>query len=1110
MTTFPTRICIVTPCFNAAATIDQTISSVLNQAGPFEIDYHVQDGGSTDDTLERLELWKRRIEEGQWPLFCKAIRFTYESVPDKGMYDAIARGFSKFEFADSDWLTWINADDMLAPGACALMSLIDADPQKGEISWVAGTATIISEGSIVGQADRRMASAVIKQGLCDGKHWEFVQQEGTFFRASLWATIDAGHDFSSFRLAGDWNLWRKFAQTEELFQVGYPLGLFHEREGQLSKAQRDAYMAEISGIIADEQRAQCLVGLIGRELSQKRLSVDFASRTLRTTERDLSMHLKHRLIVRFGDVEAKRLEAEYKKGTPKVRVDVARVAGFVVDDQSPPAGITGPKSEFIAYNAEWQFPAITELYAFSKARELLPRVKGVCYLAFPWATLFDQINSKFDRGSGLADSLAKLRVAERGCDYVVTVCQHIHMLQYADYLTQSGVTDVFWSHADIGQDEIETSSGKKLRIHPFPLYPVQSIDLPAPDFSRKRPYLFSFVGAKSNQWYLTQSRNWILKKLSGHPRGFVTGKDGWHYQKIVYDLQIRQSATDNAGLVDEEASNAFRQLLQDSVFSLCPSGSGPNSIRLWESIGAGAIPVILADSYKVPGDEALWKNAAVFCRETPEDIAALPGRLEAIAADPALLASMRAHLAQLWMLYGPECFVADIQDFYLEVASRAHAKTEKGPPLHQLAENIASSASPSDHDVVSFLKLCVGRLVLDPKSFADAVRQDRVLRGAAECALMRCPDSRLAAKAAQMWVAAGLDLPEQSESQTLRVARFRRPQIHLFGRHGNRTPMYYAPYRRLFEQRVDYQDDIWKADVVVTGFDTDFRGEAAELARKASVRPEMNFLVVSEEPLWDTVWSGVLDKQMGHAGAGELKIAYSVVNHVNSNVFAFEKLPYFITTEDKFFARYSRLFQRNAALSAEEILSRWQSASIRSAFYAERRLEDRFDLYRPELGVRGLCAWRTRLAEAVSRGPVVRVGQGWNPNAVRRQSLVDWHLDKLSALDQRALIVSGVENTHHPDYITEKVFDAFAVLGVPLYYAEPRHRLHEVCPEGGFLNLYGHSEESAAAMIDGFEPDLEFARAYLATQKTLAHLFSDPETLNRERGRVVSEIMKVT
>lgn len=1098
-----TRVFIVTPCFNAADTIDQTIASVLNQAGPFELHYHVQDGGSLDDTGLRLQRWAERVAGGLDPKFCIAIHFTYDIAPDKGMYDAIARGFASFDLAAEDWLTWINADDMLASGACALMATIDAKPQDEPIDWVSGTATIVSQGAIISQVDRRMAADVIREGLCDGRHWDFVQQEGTFFRAALWKKIDPYADFVRLRLAGDWNLWRRFAESSELYQVSYALGLFHVREGQLSQLQRDAYFEEIDSIVPEQELTRALLALIGRPLRQKRLSVDFATRHIQLVERDLSMHLRHRLNVRFGEEKAKALEAEYAN----VRVQEQASASYILDDALDPANLLGRRTDIIAHNAEWQFPAITELHAFAKARELLPYVPDVCYLAFPWATLIDQVNAKFDRGQALSATLRNLAVPDRTYARVVTVCQHIHMGQYAELLTGAGVTDVFWSHAVKGQDEIVATDGRTLRIHPFPLYPVQAIEIDRTKINSERRHLFSFIGAKSNQWYLTQSREWILELLSEHPRGLVAGRDNWHYQKIVYDLQIHQKATDSASLVDDDASKGFRALLLDSIFSLCPSGSGPNSIRLWESIGAGAIPVILADTYQLPGDPALWNSAVVFCPETREDIAALPGRLEAIAADPALLANMRKHIDQLWTLYGPDVFTTDLHRFYIDISGEYHALHDSGPPLAALAKRINFGQLSAIGGLDVFLKLCAGRLVLDGSAFGETVKQDRALRSACEYALSHCGDDELVARVSTAWTQAGLELPDEEITKRAHPVPVRRPRVHLYGRHSNRTPMHYAPYRRLFERHIDYVDDIGKADTIVTGFDIDFRTAASDLNKKVSVRPELRLLVVSEEPLWDTVWSDVLDESSGSTGQGLNAVSYAVANHVNSNVFAFDELPYFITTNDKFFQRYAQFFQRNAALSVDELLAIWREAPIRAAFYAERRFEERFDIFRPGLAVRGLCSWRTRVAEAVRRGEVVRVGQGWNPDAARRQSLPDWHLDKLTALDRRSLFVSGLENTHHPDYITEKLFDAFAVLGVPLYYAAPSHRIHEICSSGGFLNLYGHSEEAAAAFVDDFEPDAAFAEAYLDTQKALASLFSDPETLNRERDRVVSAVL---
>ena len=52
-----TNISIVTPCYNSARTIRQTLDSVLNQTKP-PYEYIVKDGGSTDSTMQILEEYR--------------------------------------------------------------------------------------------------------------------------------------------------------------------------------------------------------------------------------------------------------------------------------------------------------------------------------------------------------------------------------------------------------------------------------------------------------------------------------------------------------------------------------------------------------------------------------------------------------------------------------------------------------------------------------------------------------------------------------------------------------------------------------------------------------------------------------------------------------------------------------------------------------------------------------------------------------------------------------------------------------------------------------------------------------------------------------------------
>ncbi|MBY6092896.1 exostosin family protein [Maritimibacter alkaliphilus] len=360
-------------------------------------------------------------------------------------------------------------------------------------------------------------------------------------------------------------------------------------------------------------------------------------------------------------------------------------------------GLGQPKRKksdmIVAYDHNWQFPAITEQHAFNMLSEQLDtrRTDGrVIYFAFPWATLIDNLlhNKKNpEKTAFLKQKLLSFKPRLEQAETIVTTCQHIHMLRFQDLFDEMGITDIFWSHAIKGQPALPDHKG--IALHPFPLYPVQAKDVwrekPAP-----KKHLYSFVGAKANQYYLTQSRNIIIEDLSKTNTGFVVGNDTWHYNKVVYDYQVRGTADKPDALVDNNASENFKKILRESVFSLCPSGTGPNSIRLWESIGLGSIPVILADTLALPGNPALWEQAAVFCKEDKDSILKLPDVLKKIHKDPAQLKAKRHAMAQIWKLYGIENFVHDIRKLILEKSQDAAQR-----PLPEAASQTAAKTAPA-------------------------------------------------------------------------------------------------------------------------------------------------------------------------------------------------------------------------------------------------------------------------------------------------------------------------------------------------------------------------------------------------------------------------------
>ena len=141
----------------------------------------------------------------------------------------------------------------------------------------------------------------------------------------------------------------------------------------------------------------------------------------------------------------------------------------------------------------------------------------------------------------------------------------------------------------------------------------------------------------------------------------------------------------------------------------------------------------------------------------------------------------------------------------------------------------------------------------------------------------------------------------------------------------------------------------------------------------------------------------------------------------------------------------------------------------------------------------------TRLAlTAPSR--VERLGASWQGGATRF-TLTDWHIDKLIQMDDHTRILSGLENTHQPTYLSGKLFDALAVGARPLYYASPAHCIHAMgLPPGSWVNLHDLSSQQAAAALPMAE-DAAFFADYAAAQTRLRDLFTD-DTVTAERTRL--------
>jgi hypothetical protein len=264
----------------------------------------------------------------------------------------------------------------------------------------------------------------------------------------------------------------------------------------------------------------------------------------------------------------------------------------------------------------WQYPVITE-------REFNTQNKHIKnYVAIPWATIID---SKYN-----LQIIHKLIKPYVNTADNFTCCQHISFRNLLGLFASFGIKKIYTPHKMIGEDNING-----IEILPCPLYAVNVEDntrntlfknMKNVDYiNKERPYLYSFQGAYDPRWYLTDIRLRIFKMK--HPENtYINNIGGWHFDRVVYNEKQNNKGELNCDVTHNKNKEEYNQLLLKSRFCLCPSGSGPNSIRFWEALAVGAIPIVLADTLDLPEHD--W-NGIIRVKE--KDLDQLPFILKNIS-----------------------------------------------------------------------------------------------------------------------------------------------------------------------------------------------------------------------------------------------------------------------------------------------------------------------------------------------------------------------------------------------------------------------------------------------------------------------------------------------
>ena len=215
-------VSIVTPVFNMASYVEETIQSVLSQDYP-RIEYIVMDGASTDGTMDVVKKYEGRLR--------------VHSAPDGGAADAVNCGY---RMSNGSVFAYLNADDTYLPGAISsavrhLAANPDAGGVYGEANWVA------DDGTVLGRYPTHSFDPVHFAREC------YICQAASFVRREAFersGLLDARLHYTF-----DYDFWIRMSKYYRLHRIGEFLATSRMHSSNKTLGERGKVLKETASLL---------------------------------------------------------------------------------------------------------------------------------------------------------------------------------------------------------------------------------------------------------------------------------------------------------------------------------------------------------------------------------------------------------------------------------------------------------------------------------------------------------------------------------------------------------------------------------------------------------------------------------------------------------------------------------------------------------------------------------------------------------------------------------------------------------------------------------------------------------------------------------------------
>ena len=180
---------IITPVLNGMPYLPDAVHSLAKESETTPIQHIIMDGGSTDGTIE----WLKDNQD---------LGFEICLDSDNSQSEALRNGFTK---AHGQFMGWLNADDILEPGA--IIKVKTAFLEQRDCVAVSGAALVINEHNHIIGSTRELPDGDLNSLLT---RLQNIPQPSTFFRRDIYERTP-GIDLS-LHYAMDVDLWLKLAK----------------------------------------------------------------------------------------------------------------------------------------------------------------------------------------------------------------------------------------------------------------------------------------------------------------------------------------------------------------------------------------------------------------------------------------------------------------------------------------------------------------------------------------------------------------------------------------------------------------------------------------------------------------------------------------------------------------------------------------------------------------------------------------------------------------------------------------------------------------------------------------------------------------------------------